>query len=194
MMRIWILVAALLAAIPAIAANPVVEMQTSGGNIRIELYPDQAPKTVENFLQYVKDGFYSGTIFHRVIPGFMIQGGGFDKSYAQKATRPPVVNEAAIGLRNEPGTIAMARTSNPNSATAQFFINVNNNIPLNFRDPSPQGIGYAVFGRVISGMDVVNKIAGTPTGSGGPFPTDVPKTMVIIESVTLLPAADPAAK
>jgi cyclophilin family peptidyl-prolyl cis-trans isomerase len=194
MMRIWILVAALLAAIPAIAANPVVEMQTSGGNIRIELYPDQAPKTVENFLQYVKDGFYSGTIFHRVIPGFMIQGGGFDKSYAQKSTRPPIVNEAAIGLRNEPGTIAMARTSNPNSATAQFFINVNNNIPLNFRDPSPQGIGYAVFGRVISGMDVVSKIAGSPTGSGGPFPTDVPKTMVVIESVTLLPAADPAAK
>jgi peptidyl-prolyl cis-trans isomerase A (cyclophilin A)/peptidyl-prolyl cis-trans isomerase B (cyclophilin B) len=188
------MVAALLAAIPAIAANPVVELQTSGGNIRIELYPDQAPKTVENFLQYVKDGFYTGTIFHRVIPGFMIQGGGFDKSYGQKSTRPPIVNEASIGLRNEPGTVAMARTSNPNSATAQFFINVADNVPLNFRDPSPRGIGYAVFGRVISGMDVVNKIAGAPTGGGGPFPTDVPKTMVVIESVTLLPAADPAAK
>jgi peptidyl-prolyl cis-trans isomerase A (cyclophilin A)/peptidyl-prolyl cis-trans isomerase B (cyclophilin B) len=193
MTRVFAFVAALLAAIPALAANPVVEIQTTAGNIRIELFADKAPKTVDNFLQYVKEDFYTGTIFHRVIPNFMIQAGGYDKTFNEKMTRGPIVNEAANGLHNEPGTVAMARTPVPDSARVQFFINVNNNQFLNFRDPSPAGIGYTVFGKVISGMDVVTKIAGTPTGSGGPFPKDVPQTMITIQSIKLLPA-EPAPK
>jgi len=170
------------------AANIQVEMKTNVGKIVLELYPDQAPKTVENFLQYVDDGFYKNTIFHRVIAGFMIQGGGFDVAYQQKATRDPIRNEAANDLKNEIGTIAMARTSDPHSASAQFFINVANNGFLNFKAPSQSGYGYAVFGKVISGMDVVNKIATTPTGSGGAFSADVPKTKIVIEEITRLPS------
>lgn len=174
-----------------INAAPIqVEMKTNVGSVVLELYPDQAPKTVENFLQYVDDGFYKNTIFHRVIAGFMIQGGGFDTAYHQKETRPPVRNEAANDLKNEIGTIAMARTSDPHSATAQFFINVANNGFLNFKAPDQRGYGYTVFGKVISGMDIVNKIATTPTDAGGPFPTDVPKTKIIIENIVRLPSTN----
>lgn len=168
----------------AVAANPVIEMKTSVGTIRIELYAEKAPKSVANFLQYVKDGAYAGTQFHRVIPGFMIQGGGFDREFRQKPARPPIENEAGNRLKNEIGTVSMARTSNPHSATAQFFINVADNTSLDFREPNPAGFGYAVFGKVTAGMDVVMRIARTPTGPGGPFDRDVPQQAVIIESVT----------
>jgi len=174
----------------ALAAEPQVDLKTSAGTIRLELYPAKAPKTVANFLLYVKDGHFDGTIFHRVIPGFMIQGGGFDPGFKQKATRAPVVNEAQsavkAGLKNEVGTVAMARTSDPNSATAQFFINVNDNTFLNWGDPRSDGNGYAVFGKVVSGMDVVTKIAKTPTGPGGPFRSDVPREAVVIQSATVV--------
>ena len=169
------------------ATNPVVELDTTAGLIKIELYPDAAPKTVANFAQYVKDKFYDGTQFHRVIDGFMIQGGGFTPEFSQKPTRPPVPIEAEssskAGLLNVPGTVSMARTSDPNSATAQFFINVNDNKSLNY---SPTNPGYTVFGKVVSGMDVVNKIAKSATGSGGPFPKDVPVEKVIIKSAKLI--------
>ncbi|MEW6688369.1 MAG: peptidylprolyl isomerase [Pseudomonadota bacterium] len=171
----------------AAAADPQVDLKTSAGTIRLELYPTKAPKTVENFLRYAKDGHFNGTIFHRVIDNFMIQGGGYDRSYQQKPTRPPIQNEAKNGLKNDLGTIAMARTSAPHSASAQFFINGKNNDFLN-ADRAQDGWGYAVFGKVVSGMDVVMKILKSPTGSGGPFPTDVPREMVVIESVTLVPA------
>jgi peptidyl-prolyl cis-trans isomerase A (cyclophilin A)/peptidyl-prolyl cis-trans isomerase B (cyclophilin B) len=178
-----------LAAVPAgaLAADPQVDVKTNVGTIRLELYPAKAPKTVENFLQYVKDGHYNGTILHRVIDGFMIQGGGFEGSYKQKPTRAGVQNEAKNGLKNEAGTVAMARTSDPHSASAQFFINVNNNEFLN-AEKAQDGWGYAVFGKVVSGMDVVTKIAKLPTGSGGPFRSDVPKQPVVIESVTVVGA------
>jgi cyclophilin family peptidyl-prolyl cis-trans isomerase len=169
----------------ALAANPLVDLKTNVGTIRLELYPAKAPKTVENFLQYVKDGHYSGTVFHRVIPGFMLQGGGFDGSYKQKPTRAPIQNEAKNGLKNDIGTIAMARTNAPHSASAQFFINVKNNDFLNAAS-AQDGWGYAVFGKVVSGLDVVMNIAKTPTGPGGPFPTDVPRQPVVIESATLV--------
>jgi peptidyl-prolyl cis-trans isomerase B (cyclophilin B) len=180
---------ATLAAIPggALAADPQVDINTTLGTIRLELYPAKAPKTVENFLQYVKDGHYNGTLFHRVIDGFMIQGGGFEAAYRQKPTREPVQNEAKNGLRNEAGTVAMARTPAPHSATAQFFINVANNEFLN-AERAQDGWGYAVFGKVVSGMDVVTKIAKTPTGAAGPFRSDVPKQPVLIQSVTLVGA------
>jgi peptidyl-prolyl cis-trans isomerase A (cyclophilin A)/peptidyl-prolyl cis-trans isomerase B (cyclophilin B) len=172
------------------AANPQVDLDTTAGKIRIELDPAAAPKTVENFLAYVNAKFYDGTQFHRVIKGFMIQGGGFTTDFKQRPTRPPIKNEAEqsskAGLANVPGTIAMARTGDPNSATAQFFINVNDNKSLNFREPTPQGYGYVVFGKVVQGMDVINKIATTPTGSGGPFPGDVPVERVIINSATIV--------
>ena len=168
------------------AANPVIDMKTSVGTIRIELYAEKAPKSVANFLQYVKDGTYVGTQFHRVIPGFMIQGGAFDREFRQKPTRPPIENEASNGLKNEIGTVAMARTPNPHSATVQFFINVADNTSLDFRAPTPAGFGYAVFGKVTSGMDVVMRIARAPTGAGGPFDRDVPQQAVIIESVALI--------
>ncbi len=168
------------------AANPLVEMKTSAGTVRIELYADKAPKTVANFLQYVKEGAYAGTQFHRVIPGFMVQGGAFDREFRQKPARAPIENEAGNRLRNETGTIAMARTPNPHSATVQFFINVADNAALDFREPSPAGFGYAVFGKVTAGMDAVMRIARTPTGPGGPFDRDVPKTPVIIESINLI--------
>jgi peptidyl-prolyl cis-trans isomerase A (cyclophilin A) len=170
------------------ADAPRVKFSTSAGDFVMEVYPDKAPKTVENFLQYVKDKHYDGTIFHRVINNFMIQGGGYDAKYYEKPTRPAVVHEgqeaiAKGGPHNTVGTVAMARTNDPNSATAQFFINVKDNA---FLDPTPAKPGYTVFGKVVSGMDVVEKIKATPTGSGGPFPTDVPQAPVVIKSATLV--------
>jgi peptidyl-prolyl cis-trans isomerase A (cyclophilin A) len=199
------------------ASTPVhVKLNTTAGDISLELYPDQAPKTVENFVQYVKDKHYDGTIFHRVIPSFMVQGGGFDAKYVEKKTRPPVAHEGREalgrgGLRNVIGTVAMARTNDPQSATAQFFINVKDNL---FLDPviippgdpvprfeyqgrvyentpraslanAPQLYGYTVFGKVTAGMDVVNKIKAVPTGAGGPFPSDVPQSPIVILKATL---------
>jgi len=169
----------------ALAAEPQVDLKTSAGTIRLELYPAKAPKTVANFLQYVKDGHYDGTIFHRVIPGFMVQGGGFDPGFKQKATRDPIQNEAKNGLKNDLGTLAMARTSAAHSASAQFFINVKDNDFLNAA-AAQDGWGYAVFGKVVSGMDVVTKIAATPTGAGGPFRSDVPRAAVVIQSATVV--------
>ena len=171
----------------AFAANPLVEIKTSVGAIRVELYADKAPKSAANFLQYVKDGFYDGLAFHRVIDGFMIQGGGhYPDLREKKGDRPPIENEAGNGLKNALGTLAMARTSNPHSATAQFFINVANNAFLDFREATPAGFGYAVFGKVTQGMEVVMRIAHTPTGPGGPFAKDVPRQPVVIESIILL--------
>ena len=180
--------AGLTTALAAEPAAPKVRFATTEGDFVVEVYPDKAPKTVENFLQYVKDKHYDGTIFHRVINNFMVQGGGYDGAYAEKKTRAPVVHEgrealAKGGPKNTVGTLAMARTNDPNSATSQFFINVNNN---DFLNPSMQAPGYTVFGKVTSGLDVVNKIKTLPTGSGGPFPSDVPKTPVMIKSATLV--------
>ena len=158
---------------------PYVELETTMGHIVIELNQEKAPNTVANFLEYVKSGHYDGTIFHRVIDGFMIQGGGMDANMKEKSTNAPIQNEADNGLKNEVGTIAMARTSDPHSATAQFFINVKDNSFLNFSGKNPQGWGYAVFGKVTEGMDIVNKIKGVPTGKYG-FHADVPTTPVVI--------------
>ncbi|MCM2251289.1 MAG: peptidylprolyl isomerase [Ramlibacter sp.] len=207
----------LAAGLAAAQDAPKVKFATTAGDIVVEVYPDKAPKTVENFLQYVNDKHYNGTIFHRVIDNFMIQGGGFDTSYIQKPTRPAVRHEgqealAKGGPKNVVGTLAMARTSDPHSATAQFFINVKDNTSLDPvvippGDPvprfeyqgrvyenvqraqllaSPQLYGYTVFGKVVSGMDVVNKIKAMPTGAGGPFGSDVPKTPVVITSATVV--------
>jgi cyclophilin family peptidyl-prolyl cis-trans isomerase len=187
MNRLFLFAFAFLFGVAAHAANPQVEMKTSQGTLIIELYQDKAPKTVENFLQYAKDGFFNGTIFHRVIPGFMIQGGGFTSDMKQKEARTPIQNEAKNGLKNESGTLAMARTGDPHSASAQFFINLNNNAFLDHTTPSDRGWGYAVFGKVLQGFDIVEKIGTTPTGRSGPF-QDVPTTPVLIESVKLLPA------
>jgi peptidyl-prolyl cis-trans isomerase A (cyclophilin A) len=214
-----VLCMSLASALPCAAAEsaPRVEFDTTAGNFVIEVYPDKAPKTVENFLQYVRDKHYDGTIFHRVINNFMIQGGGYDTRYVEKPTRPPVVHEgrealAKGGPKNVIGTVAMARTSDPNSATSQFFINAHDNA---FLDPvlippgdpvprfeyqgrtyenvpraslvnAPQLFGYTVFGKVVSGMDVIEKIKALPTGPGGPFPSDVPRTPVVINSARLL--------
>jgi len=173
---------------------PRVLLKTNVGDIVLELDTTKAPQTVENFLKYVNEGFYNGTIFHRVIDGFMIQGGGFTQDFHKKTTHPPIQNEANNGLRNTRGSIAMARTSNPHSATAQFFINVVDNDFLDFRAPSGNNWGYAVFGKVVEGMDVVDKIRKTSTGPGGPFPRDVPQAPVIIESASVVGAtvAQPA--
>jgi len=201
----------------AVGVAPKVKFVTSEGDFVVEVYPDKAPKTVDNFLQYVKDKHYDGTVFHRVISNFMVQGGGFDATYAQKPTRPPVVHEgrealAKGGPKNTIGTLAMARTGDPNSASSQFFINVKDNdflnpTPIPAGDPvakieyqgqtyknvpraqlegAPQLFGYTVFGKVVSGMDVVDKIKAVPTGAGGPFPSDVPKTPVLIKSASLI--------
>jgi peptidyl-prolyl cis-trans isomerase A (cyclophilin A)/peptidyl-prolyl cis-trans isomerase B (cyclophilin B) len=186
--------AALLASFAAGAANPQVELKTGMGTIVLELYPDQAPLTVANFLQYVKDRHYDGTAFHRVIPGFMVQGGGYGSDFSEKPVRKPVRNEAGNGLRNEIGTVAMARTAEPHSATAQFFINVANNEFLNFRFPTPEGYGYCVFGKVVKGMDVVSRIVKVPTGSGPPGHRDVPVKPVVIEHARLLEPAKAAGK
>ena len=169
---------------PALAETaPHVKFETTLGNFVVEVYPDKAPKTVENFLTYVKAKQYDGTIFHRVISNFMVQGGGYTVNYDEKIARPPIPLEAQNGLKHETGTIAMARTNDPNSARAQFFINVKDNPALNAKGSAD---GYAVFGRVVSGMETINKIRDVPTGSGGPFPTDAPKTPVVINSATLV--------
>ncbi|MFT3720068.1 peptidylprolyl isomerase [Pseudorhodoferax sp.] len=199
------------------AQPPRVLFKTSAGDFTIEVYPDAAPKTVANFLQYVRDGHYDGTLFHRVIPTFMVQGGGYDANYKEKPTRAPVEHEgraalAKHGLRNVVGTVAMARTNDPDSATSQFFINVADNpfldpVPIPDGDPvpqfdyqghsyrnvpraqllaTPQLYGYTVFGKVVAGMDVVQKIKAGPTGAGGPFRTDVPRTPILIQSATLV--------
>ncbi|HHT00094.1 MAG TPA: peptidyl-prolyl cis-trans isomerase [Thiomicrospira sp.] len=162
------------------STNPQVLIETSMGNIVIELYPEKAPKTVENFLAYVNEGFYDGTIFHRVIPNFMIQGGGFDQNMNKKITRAPIQNEADNGLRNKIGMVAMARTNDPHSASAQFFINVAQNSFLDFREKTNRAYGYAVFGRVIQGMKVVNKIRQVKTGFKNGM-GDVPQTTVLIK-------------
>jgi peptidyl-prolyl cis-trans isomerase A (cyclophilin A) len=183
MKKLFAILAALAISLPAWAADPTVEMKTNYGAITIELYPEKAPKTVANFLQYVKDGQYNGTIFHRVIDGFMIQGGGFDLGMKEKATRAPIENEAKNGLKNQIGTLAMARKPDPHSATAQFFINLVNNDPLDY--PSRDGWGYCVFGKVTQGMDVVNKISKVSTGSAM-GQQDVPTKPILIESVKLI--------
>lgn len=166
-------------------AAPSVEFITSQGYFTIELYPDKAPKTVANFLQYVKDGFYENTIFHRVINRFMIQGGGFERDLTEKPTRAPIINESSNGLLNETGTIAMARTADPDSANAQFFVNLADNQFLNYTSPDPELIGYCVFGKVTSGLDVVQKIGLSPTTSVGRN-ADVPIKPITIKSVKLL--------
>jgi peptidyl-prolyl cis-trans isomerase A (cyclophilin A) len=175
------------------ATNPVVEIRTNQGVITIELFEKDAPKSVANFLEYVRTGYYDGTVFHRVIDGFMIQGGGFDTQMRQKPTLTPIENEARNGLRNEQGTIAMARTRDPHSASSQFFINLVNNRPLDY--PSNDGWGYAVFGKVSGGFDVVQKIGRVPTGTVGPF-QNTPTSTVVIESVRLVEAqaTDPSTR
>jgi len=162
--------------------NPVVVIKTSVGDITVELFKDKAPKSVENFLAYAESGYYNGTIFHRVIKGFMIQGGGLTADMNRKPTKAPIQNEANNGLKNTRGTLAMARTADVNSATSQFFINTANNAPLDYRGNTPDAYGYAVFGKVTDGMDVVDKIEKTPTGSKGSF-RDVPTQPVVIKSV-----------
>ena len=164
-----------------------VLIKTNLGEMTVELYPDKAPKTVENFLAYVNGKFYDGTVFHRVIDNFMIQGGGFTPDLRQKATRPAIANEAKNGLSNSRGTLAMARTGDPNSATAQFFINVVDNPRLDFTSEANGSTwGYCVFGKVISGLDVVDKIKAVPTGAQGPFKSDVPTTPVVIEKISVI--------
>ena len=180
------LLTSLLLLLPLTAlAAPTVELTTNKGPISIELYPAKAPKTVENFIAYVKAGHYSNTLFHRIIDGFMIQGGGFTEKMEEKPTREPIENEAGNGLKNTVGTLAMARKPSPNSATAQFFVNLVDNAFLNHTSDSPQGFGYAVFGKVTSGLDVVQKIAKVKTGNAGIF-EDVPKEPVVIQSVKLI--------
>jgi cyclophilin family peptidyl-prolyl cis-trans isomerase len=181
---------ALLAASIAGAASPQVELKTNMGTIVLELYPDRAPESVKNFQQYVQSGHYNGTVFHRVIPGFMIQGGGFTADLGHKPTREPIKNEATNGVKNTTGTIAMARTSDPHSATAQFFINVVDNAFLDYREGN---FGYAVFGKVVSGMDIVQSIAAVPTAARPPH-QNVPVKPVLIESARLLDGSKPAAK
>lgn len=177
----------MLGSTPALA-NPVkVLMQTSLGDVTLELYPDKAPKTVENFLRYVDEGFYDGTIFHRVIYEFMIQGGGFTQDLKQKKAHAPVRNEADNGLKNDKGSIAMARTSDPHSATAQFYINHKDNSFLNFKSKDFKGWGYTVFGKVIKGMDVIQKIAEQPTATKGAGFEDAPRTTIVIKGVKRLP-------
>jgi peptidyl-prolyl cis-trans isomerase A (cyclophilin A) len=216
---IMALIVATIAITPLAQAQdaPRVQFKTTAGDFTVELYPDKAPKTVENFLQYVRDKHYDGTIFHRVIDNFMVQGGGFDTQFVQKKARAPIVHEGREALskggqRNVVGTLAMARTGDPNSASAQFFINVKDNAFLDpvlippgdpvpkfeyqgqvYRDTpranllkAPQLFGYTVFGKIVSGMDVVMKMKSTPTDSGGPFPSDVPKTPIVINSATLV--------
>ena len=173
------------------STNPQVKFVTSAGEFIVEVYPDKTPKTAENFLSYVRDGHYNGTFFHRVINNFMVQGGGYDTKYNEKNTRPPIKHEGAEakangGLRNTVGTLSMARTNNPHSASAQFFINVKDNDFLDHQSTTSQGWGYVAFGKVISGMDVINRIKALPSGPGGPFPTDVPQTPVVIQSATLV--------
>jgi peptidyl-prolyl cis-trans isomerase B (cyclophilin B) len=171
-------------------AMPVnIVLETNLGAISLELYPDKAPETVANFTDYIRAGHYNGTVFHRVIPNFMVQGGGFTADLQQKPTNAPIPNEADNGLQNLRGSIAMARTADPHSASAQFFINVADNAFLNFTAPTRQGWGYAVFGKVTAGMEVVDAMVALPTGAAGPFGSDVPKQTVTIESARVLDAA-----
>jgi peptidyl-prolyl cis-trans isomerase A (cyclophilin A)/peptidyl-prolyl cis-trans isomerase B (cyclophilin B) len=171
----------------ATAANPKAVLHTSMGDITIELYPDKAPKSVDNFEQYVKDGFYNGTIFHRVIPTFMIQGGGWTRELQRKRTRAPIHNEANNGLSNVKYSVAMARTSDPHSAAAEFFINVGDNKRLDYTgDTNSLTWGYAVFGKVVEGQDVVDKIRMVPTGAQGPLASDVPQTPIVIEKAEMV--------
>jgi cyclophilin family peptidyl-prolyl cis-trans isomerase len=185
MIRTITLAFILAVSVPASAAQtkeaPRVDLETNFGTIVLALDSEHAPKTVENFLRYVREGFYDGTILHRVIDGFMIQGGGYTEDYQRKPTHGPVHNESDNGLRNARGTVAMARTSDPHSATAQFFINVADNDFLDYGAQGPRSWGYAVFGRVVEGMDVVDQIRQVATGPGGPFPKDVPQKPVVIE-------------
>ena len=167
----------------ALAANPMVELKTNQGDIVVEVFADKAPKSADNFIQYVKDGFYNDTVFHRVIDGFMIQGGGFDAEMKQKSTRAPIENEAKNGLRNEVGTLAMARTADPHSASSQFFINLVANTALDY--PSRDGWGYAVFGKVVKGLDVVQAIAKQPTANRG-FHQNVPVEAIVVNSARVL--------
>ncbi|NOT15994.1 MAG: peptidyl-prolyl cis-trans isomerase [Methylotenera sp.] len=184
MRKFFFSIALMLCSVSVFAANPQVLFETNQGNFVIELYPDKAPKTVANFMQYVKSDFYKETIFHRVINGFMIQGGGFTAEMQEKPTLPPIKNEAANGLTNDVGTIAMARTADPHSATAQFFINLMNNHALNYQSDADELIGYCVFGRVLTGMEVVREIAIVPTGNYG-YHYNVPKTPIIIKQVNI---------
>ena len=171
----------------ASSEKTLVEFQTSQGNFTVQLYPEKAPKTVANFVQYVKDGFYDSTIFHRVISRFMIQGGGFERDLSEKNTRAPIVNESNNGLLNELGTIAMARTADPDSATAQFFVNLGDNQFLNYAGPDPESVGYCVFGKVTSGLEVVQKIGLSATGNLGRH-SDVPVKPITIKSARLISA------
>lgn len=184
------LIALFIIPVSSLLAAPVkVQLDTNMGAIVLELDADKAPKTVENFLKYVDEGYYTNTIFHRVIDGFMIQGGGYTPEFQKKNTRAPVMNEANNGLKNANGTIAMARTNEPHSATSQFFINVADNVFLDHTSKSPRGWGYCVFGKVIKGMDVVDKIRQIPTVGAGPFPKDVPRQSVVITAAKRLAPA-----
>lgn len=184
-LRLILLMAGMFISCAALAANPLVKMRTSQGDIVLELYPDKAPKTVANFLHYVGSGHYNGTVFHRAIQKFVIQGGGFTPDFQYKPTLAPVINEATNGLKNEPGTLAMARAYDPDSATAQFFINLDDNKFLNHHRPHPDYYGYCVFGKVVKGMDVAKKIGAQPTAAGGPFAADAPVEPVVIEEMVL---------
>lgn len=172
---------ALLASTAVHADNPLVRLSTSHGEIVFELYPEKAPLTVANFLHYVNSGYYNGTVFHRAVNKFVIQGGGYTADLQPKETLAPIPNEAANGLKNQPGTLAMARTYEPDSATSQFYINLDDNKYLNYRAPDPKYFGYCVFGKVVKGMDVAKKIALLPTGASGSLPADVPVESVLIE-------------
>ncbi len=174
-----------------LAEAPRVVLSTTQGDMIIELADDRAPVTVDNFLKYVEEGFYDGTIFHRVIEGFMIQGGGFDEKYVRKSTRSAIANEASNGLRNQRYTISMARTNAPHSATSQFFINTEDNTNLDHKGPTPRGWGYAVFGRVVDGQDIVDKISQVSTGPGGPFSRDAPREPIVINEIAIIDATEP---
>jgi len=187
--RLILIIVGLLISTGVLGANPQVKMRTNLGEIVLELYPDKAPKTVANFLNYVGSGHYNGTVFHRAIQQFVIQGGGFTPDFQYKPTLDPVPNEATNGLRNERGTLAMARAYDPDSATAQFFINLDDNKFLNHHRPHPDYYGYCVFGKVVKGMDVAKKIGALPTAAGGPFAADVPVEPVVIEEMVLASAS-----
>jgi len=187
--RLTMIIVGLLISTGVLAANPQVKMRTNLGEIVLELYPDKAPKTVANFLHYVSNGHYNGTVFHRTIQQFVIQGGGFTPDFQYKPTFDPVPNEATNGLRNERGTLAMARAYDPDSATAQFFINLDDNKFLNHHRPHPDYYGYCVFGKVVKGMDIAKKIGALPTAAGGPFTADVPIEPVVIEEMVLASAS-----
>ncbi len=194
--HIVLLMLALCPASQAYADNPLVRLATTQGEIVFELYPEKAPRTVANFLHYVNSGHYNGTIFHRAVSKFVIQGGGYTADLQPRAALDPIPNEAANGLKNAPGTLAMARTYDPDSATSQFYINLDDNKYLNHRAPDPKYFGYCVFGKVVKGMDVAKKIAMLPTGAAGIFPSDVPMETVVIEQAETIPGlpktAEPA--